>query len=492
MRFNEFVGGSYNSSSPLVDQEQSMNLFPELIAGDGGSGETWILKRAPGQRLLLTLPDSPVRGMYQTQDRLFVVSGYTFYEITLTGATQPVAGVPSQATVTATVRGTLTAGGVGNPVIMKASPVEICIIADISGYIFNLSTNVFTKITAPAFPASASALAMIDTYFIVKSAANQFSISGPLNGLSWSALDFGSTQEPDTIVALAELHLSLWVYGRKRIVIFQNTGAASFPFQRVPGGVLDVGLAAAYSVQNLDNTLFWIGSSEAGFAVVYRADGLLPTRVSNHALEWYMHVFNAASAISSTYQEEGHMFYRLDFPGGTTPGQTWLYDVSTKRWHQRGLWNAGTSTYGPEPARYHASFLSGFHIVGDYRSGALYQQNMDTADWAGLAIRWFRRCPHIVDGNRVRMFYRSLEVVFGVAGAAASAVTMALRWSDDGGNTWPAAHSQVQTLPGQYTPRTVFRRLGSARSRVFELAGSDPLPRLSIAGADLQIEKGTS
>jgi hypothetical protein len=496
VKFREFVGGTYASSALMVDQELAINLFSERIAGDGGNGEEWILKRSPGAALLVTLPDSPIRGMTSTQNRIFVVSGFTFYELTLTGQ------VGRAPTMSYIARGTLTTVATPTTAVMKSTSVEVMIVADGSGYIFNLSTAVFTKITAPAFPAGVSTLAMIDTYFLVNSGlntGNQFAISSPLAGLSWAALDFGSSQEPDSIQALAELHLSLWVFGRRRIVVFQNTGAAGFPFQRIPGATIDIGLAAPYSIQNVDNTLFWLGSNEAGLPVVYRADGLLPTRVSNHAIEWiFQSYLDVNSAISSTYQEEGHLFYRLDFPsaitsiGGSSAGATWLYDVSTKRWHQRALWNAGTSSYGADPARFHSMQNSIWHIVGDYRSGAVLHQAADYSTWAGSSIRWLRRCPHIADDDRVRMFYRSMEILFGVSAIGSSSIAMSLSWSDDGGATWPAAHAMTHATPGDYRVRAVFRRLGSARSRVFELSGADTCARFSIAGATLQIEKGTS
>lgn len=501
MRYKPFVGGSYQSAAPFVDSELSMNVYPELIAGDSGApSEEWVLHRVPGLSGLPLVPgvvidpSTPIRGMITVQGRVFVVAGFTFYEIDR--YTDP-------AYWRAYVMGHLLTVAPGTaPVIMKATAVEICLLADSLGYIFNLQSLTFTQITSAAFPTGASALAMMDTYFIASawaggSGGNQFKISAPLAGLSWSALDFGSSQEPDPIVSLAELHLYLWVFGQQRIVVFQNTGAASFPFQRVPGAEIEMGLAAANSVATVDNTLFWLGSNDQGAAVVYRADGFLPTRVSNHAFESAVQNYPQVSdAVASTYQEEGHTFYRIDFPsakGGR--GVTWVYDVSTRRWHNRGLWNAAVNDYDADPARFHAYCL-GLHIVGDYRSGRLYQQSLQYPLCDASPIRWLRRAPYISDDDRRRVFFREMEVIIGQQGVVTpGAPQFFLRWSDDGGLTWSSAHSP-SAFEGQtsadYGKRLIFRRLGAGRRRIFELWGADPIPRLTITGVDMKLETGIS
>lgn len=460
-----------------------MNVYPELIAGDGGTpSEEWVLVRTPGLKLLQTLGDTPNRGIFSTAGRCFVVAGGSFYEVT--------------GLATATLRGSLITS-TALPVLMRSNSVEVMVLADGFGYIFNLATNVFTQITDPDFPSDgfADGLAMIDTYFIVSAKqTNKFWISSPLAGLNWAALDFGSSQEADLVQGLADLHLYLWIFGRERIVIFQNTGAPTFPFQRLPGGEIEMGLAAPSSLAVLDNTLFWIGSNRNGPAIVYRADGFLPSRISNHALEYAMQSYGTlAAAVASTYQEEGHPFYRLDFPTANAGrGATWVYDVSTKRWHNRGRWDSTISDYRAHLARFHA-YAFDTHLVLDYLTGKIYDQSLNYADDAGAVLRWVRRAPHIDEG-RVRIFYRALQIVMQMGGALVATYQIMLRWSDDGGMTWSSEHwrSIPSGAPGDYRRRLLFRRLGVSRLRVFELSGSDPVPRLVIAGVDLEIEKGTS
>lgn len=50
-----------------------------------------------------------------------------------------------------------------------------------------------------------------------------------------------------------------------------------------------------------------------------------------------------------------------------------------------------------------------------------------------------------------------------------------LRWSNDGGHTWSNELTVGCGQAGEYTARAMFRRLGRARNRVFELSMSDPI-----------------
>lgn len=51
-----------------------------------------------------------------------------------------------------------------------------------------------------------------------------------------------------------------------------------------------------------------------------------------------------------------------------------------------------------------------------------------------------------------------------------------LRWSDDGTHTWSNPQSRTTNAPGVFKPRVVWRRLGRARIRTYEVTCSDPIP----------------
>jgi len=490
MRFDGFIGPSYQTPAVQVDAQRSVNLYPEFIAPDGGSSsEKAVLVRTPGLLLLNDQMGPGVgRALFSVSGRVFAIVADRFYEITQTGAAPPYSYVAAQ-------RGTVSASGAINPLRIQTNGVQLLILGSLTAYLFNMGTNTLTNLGFLGFNWNRSGLAVVDTYFVAVNAdSNQFQISAPLDGSTWSAIDFGSTQEADAIVALEELHGYLWIFGENTIVVYQDTGSASFPFQRVPGSKIEQGLGAALSLVKLDNSIFWLGSSSRGPAVVYRADGFLPSRISTHALEAALQSYSTVSdAIASTYEERGHLFYRLDFP---TAGATWVYDVATKAWHERGYWNTATGAYVAHPGRYHA-FCFGRHLVLSATDGKLYDQSLAYYDDAGNPLRWMRRAPHIDDkAGRRKLFYRRFELVMntGFDAAPGSNPQVFLRWSNDGGVTWSGDEGAAAAAGalGDYSRRVMWRQLGSARSRVFEVNGADPLPDLVLIGAELRIDQGLS
>jgi hypothetical protein len=491
MRFKGFVGPSYQTPAVQVDAERSINLYPEFIAGDGGSPEESVLIRTPGLSWMSAFNLGAAgagRGLFAVGGRCFAVVADRFYELTAT-----LSG--SLIVYAATLRGTLNGMGTTGPVRMASNGVQVMILSSLTASIFDLTTNTLTDLGFMGFNWNSTGLATVDTYFIAVNAnSNQFQISAPLNGLSWSPIDFGSTQEADAIVALEELHGYLWIFGSNTIVVFQDTGSASFPFQRVPGSKVEMGLGAAFSILKLDNSIFWLGTSSRGPAMVFRADGFLPSRVSTHALEAAMQGYSTtADAVASTYEERGHLFYRLDFPSA---GATWVYDVATKAWHERAWWNTGTGAYTIHPARFHA-FCFNKHLVLDYATGKVYEQSLTYYDDAGNPLRWLRRAPHITDNDgRRKLFYGRFELIMNVGWdlPPGSNPLIFLRWSNDGGVTWSSDHGAAASAgtTGQYARRVLWRQLGGSRSRVFEVSGSDPLPDLVLIGAELRLTRGIS
>ncbi len=405
MKFENFLGQSYQSAAVQVDSERTMNLYPEAIASDGGApDQRMVLVRTPGLAPLQTLPDAPGRGSFSVNGRCFAVVGGSFFELL-----SPTTNV---------LRGTLPHGT--SPVEMEDNSIQILLIADSLPYLFTLATNVFAPVLGQAgFPASAVSITAIDTYFLALGAnSNQFSISGLLDGATWAGLNFGSSQEPDNSVALAASHGYLWIFGQNESVVFQDTGNNSFPFQRVPGSQIEMGCGAVHSVATLDNTLFWLGSSQRGPAVIYRADGFLPTRISHHALEYAMQSYpTTADATAYSYEENGHLFYRIDFPSARNgAGATWCYDVATKLWHERGYWELASGTYSAHRGRFH-SFCFGKHLALDFTSGKVFEQSLQYADDAGNPIRWLRRAPHLAD-SQDWIFYSSFELLMQKGGVA--------------------------------------------------------------------------
>ena len=138
----------------------------------------------------------------------------------------------------------------------------------------------------------------------------------------------------------------------------------------------------------------------------------------------------------------------------------------------------------------------------------------------GQKIRRLRRCPHIVTDLQ-RQYFDELQLQFqpgvglnginnpnqissiagyakaGFAVAGASPRTILpgvvpqamLRWSNDGGSTWSNEHWASIGLQGKYQNRIIWRRLGWARDRIYEVVVTDPVKAV-IVSANLKASGG--
>jgi hypothetical protein len=260
-----FVGASYQMNARSFDYQRSINLYP-LISESGTSKSVTALRGTPGLSILTTIDNSPGRGaITSTNNRAFIVNGNGFYELSTTGV--------------ATLRGTInTQVGL---VSLSENFNQVIIVDGTDGWIFNKDTNTFTEITDIDFPVCKNVVYQ-DGYFIVTETNTQkFYISALNDGTSWDALDFTSVESsPDNLIGLVSDKGNLWLFGTQTTEIYQNTGNAAFPFERIPGAIIPTGCAASFTAQRFDNTVVWLGQDENGRAVVWRAEGYQAKRLS--------------------------------------------------------------------------------------------------------------------------------------------------------------------------------------------------------------------
>jgi hypothetical protein len=64
-----------------------------------------------------------------------------------------------------------------------------------------------------------------------------------------------------------------------------------------------------------------------------------------------------------------------------------------------------------------------------------------------------------------------------------------LRWSNDGGSTWSREYWVAIGSMGRFKNRAIWRRLGMARDRVFEVVVTDPVKAV-IVSANLKASAG--
>lgn len=463
-----FATQSYKHDSLPISSQRAVNVYAEREPPDAKT-QVAVLE-APGLISFATCGSGPIRGMHVMAGVLYAVSGTSLYSVTSAGVATAVGGA---------VSGT-------NLVSMADNGTQLCIVNGVNGYIYSVAGG-FQLITDADFVA-ARTVEFFDSYFVFdRINSNRFAISALLDGTSFDPLDFASAEaSPDNVLTTLNQMEALLIFGETTIELWQNTGAVNFPFQRVPGGLIERGCAAALTPVKEDNSVFFLGNDR----VFYRLQGVQPIRVSTHAIEtaWQKYA-TISDAFCFAWTWEGHKFIVLTFP---TALATWVYDVSSGLWHERVSWDENNNTVLRWRPSSHASVYNK-QLFGDSLSGKIGYADADTFTEFGNTMQALAVAPAIQqDAKRVFMsrFELLMETGVGTATGQGSDPQIMLDWSDDGGATF-ASPQQWRSLGAMGKRRTRVRwtRLGSFFDRRLRITITDPVRRKIIA-ASAELRQG--
>jgi hypothetical protein len=400
-----------------------------------------------------------------------VTSGTLYLGQTIQGST-----VTAQTIITAFGTGT---GGAGTYTVNNSQTVT-------SRTLYGLNWSVLPA-TDGAFT-GATSVDIVDNYFVYNNPdTQQFGASAVLSPIS-SSLSFGSKDgAPDDLVSLIVDHREVYLLGEVSSEVWIDAGTSPFPLQRIPGTSTQHGIAAKYSVARLGNSFAYLSRNIRGQAQIVQMNGYIPTRISTHAVENSLTNQNVSNAVAWTYQLEGHEVYVISFPSIQL---TWCYDVASQMWH-KWLYTNDLGQYERARGNCCAQF-QGLVMVGDYANGKIYKLDKDNYTDDGQQVRRLRRAPHLV-ADFQRQYFDELQIQFqpgvGLSTGQGNNPQAMLKWSDDGGSTWSNEHWVTIGAIGRYANRAIWRRLGWARDRVFEVAISDPVKAV-IVSANLKLSAG--
>lgn len=355
------------------------------------------------------------------------------------------------------------------------------------------------------FPASdgaftgATIVDIVDNYFLYnRPGTQQWAASGLLSPVT-PALSFASKDgAPDNLVSIMVNNRQVYLLGEKTSEVWVDVGSFPFAFQRVPGSNSQYGIAAKFSAAKVDQTFAYLSQNDRGQGVIMMMKGYSPTRISNHAVENTLVNQTISDAIAYTYQLEGHEVYVISFP---SINLTWAYDATTTMWY-KWLYCDNTNTFSRHRSNC-GTIFQGKNLVGDYANGNIYSLDLGVYTDNGQPIRRVRRAPHITTDLQ-RQYFEEFQIQFqpgvgttgltyGLPALTSDKTTQnpqaMLRWSNDGGSTWSNEHWVSIGQLGKYKNRAIWRRLGWARDRVFEVVVTDPV-KMVIVSANLKSSVG--
>jgi hypothetical protein len=447
MRVSLPVQTSQISSQP-ASTSVLINCFVEQLPEDAKSPV--LLSRVAGVETLGTVGTGPIYAMHGAFQKLYVVSGTKLYEV--------------DSNYTATELGDV--GAISSYGIDMDHNAEVVVVVNYpNAYVYDTTTSTFSQISDPDFLA-ASDVDFIDNWLLfVEVGTGRFFGADLGSATSFDALNFATAEgNPDDLVGMKVDHRQVVLFGEESVEIWDNTGVPGFPFERAINGFLEIGCFNGRTIAKMDNSIFWLANDYT----IRRLDGATPVRVSNHAVEQSIVQATIAAGKAFAWSQFGHFFYVLTFPE-----VTWVYDATTKTWHNRetyGLdyWTAGSN-----------SQAFGLEIVGNSTSNQIGKLDPLVYDEWGETQRMSWTYQPVYAENR-RANHDRLEIVLetgvGLTSGQGSDPQLMLDKSDDGGKTWDSLPNKDIGLIGEYRTRVVWNRLGSARQRVYRAAVSDPIP----------------
>lgn len=453
-----FVGATYEMEATSFDHQRCVNLYP--IASESGSSKSVAaLRGTSGLSEFCTIGGGAIRGGIESASRAFFVSGNGFYEVFADG--------------TSTLHGTLNTAT--SRIDIEENPTQVMLIDGEYGYIFNKTTDTFSVISDANFPVP-SDLTFQDGYFIVTEAqTSKFWISSLNDGTTWGALDFTTVESsPDDLVGLISDSSNLWLFGTKSVEVYQNTGNAVFPFQRIAGAIIETGCAAQQTIKELDNRIFWLGTDENGDAIVWVSNGYNAQRVSTQAIERKIaDSTNFNESYAWVYHERGHAFYMLQVKGLKT---TLCYDTATGLWHERMYRNTTTNAEEQHRGVCHV-FFDQKHLVGDRLTNQIYDMSLNYYSDDGDPIKRIRISPYYDEEKRLithSQFELDMQVGVGLQSGQGSDPKIMMQYSDDG-KTWSSELWRDIGKVGKYFTRVKWNKLGRARQRIYKVEITDPV-----------------
>ena len=473
-----FIGPTYQSRSPNIACDRSVNFYPEVNPQD--AKDVMSLIGTPGTQFFTSLGQTPVRGMHVVNNVLYAVAGANLFSISAGGAVSTSLGTlnTNSGRVSMQDNGVTVAGIGGN---------QLMVVDGVGGYIYNVNTGVFSSIGGGGWPSAPTHIAYLDGYFIVCcSGSMAANCSNLYDGTTWNALATAQiSASPEPIQTVVDLSQQLWFIKSNTCECWYDAGVATssgFPFARIPGVVVDGGTPAPWSVVRYQGTIFMLGNArnqELGEQVgIVQLTGYTFNVVSPPSINYQISQWGTwSNAFAYCYVSEGHSFYVITSPEA---GQTFVYDITTQMCHERSTYTESPYAYGRHVSNCYV-FYNNKHYVGDYMSGNIYEMRSDVYTDNLQPIISVRQAQHLSDKKSLNNIFINRLIIDAEGGVGGSADAYAsLSWSDDGGHTWSNDYLASVGKTGKYKTRLVWRRLGVSRDRVFRVAMSEPVKKVLI------------
>lgn len=428
------------SSSTRLSGERLINAY---LRPQENSVYPYALFGTPGTSSYLSL-GSEIRGILKRNSDVYVVAGTSVYK-----------------------NGALLAGdaisGTGM-VSMAANSTQVVIVAG-NGYVV---TATVAQITDPDWR-TADTVTYLNGVFVFNARDTGEAFSSAIeDATNLDALDFATAESaPDNLVGVYSEGDRLVMAGTETTEFWYYDGGPQFPFSRIPGSTVQVGIKSPHGVTFIDNTFFFLGDDVGCYRM-----GQVPQRQDTPSIADRIRGYtNTENAIVSSYTRNGHVFIIFHFDQGTH-----VYDVYSRKWHER-------ISYKKANWRYRFVYQAGATVYAGDEDGNVVTLEEDVYDENGAILPCEFITPEIIN-NQEWMYFKKLQLIaemgVGLTTGQGSDPQIMMQYSDNGGKNWSSELWRSLGPIGEYNYRALWNRLGRSRGRRFRFKITDPVKRAFI------------
>jgi hypothetical protein len=350
------AGGTYEHRSRPLSAQATRNFWPQ--AQEDAATSQYILESFPGLKMFSAGAGAD-RGMFEHKGVPYKVTGTTLSSIDSAGTRTTLGTIPG-----------------GSRCVFDAIGDTIIIVSDGVAYTWNGSS--VTTASDEDFE-TPQTVTVLNAQAIYDGDGARFGVSDAGAPLTINGLNYATAEGvADNLIRPYAYNQVVHMMCEKHMEGWWNSGVGNPPFDRLEGGLHQIGLAARYSVAHNKNFMYFLGSDRN----VYRLSAGAPeTGFTPRPLVREFSQFDTVSdAIGWCMNYQGQEFYVLKFP---IENRTFAYP-------EGGQWfELSSSEYdnGPMAGRYKgnsAAYCYGKHLIADEDGNVLeldeetYTDNDDT------------------------------------------------------------------------------------------------------------------
>jgi hypothetical protein len=442
----QIAGGDYRHKSRSLSAQTTRNFLPQIHPA--GAENQFTLDTFPGLAMF-SEGSGMDRGMLEHRNVVYKVTGTTLESIDSAGTRTTLGNIPG-------VERCILAGFGEHVLIVSAGAV----------YLWDGST--LTQGSDPDFE-TPNSVAVLNNQAIYDGDGGRFGVSDVGDALAINGLNYATAEsDADELVRVYSFGQNLFLFGEKTIEQWWNSGEGSPPFDRIEGGIFQIGLAAIHSVAATKRVMYFLGSDRNVYRVA--SSGFENNFTPQPILREFQRYSVVSDAIGMMIPYQGTNLYVLKFP---TENKTWCY-LEGGDWIELSSFVYDVlSTSGRWKGNSYAYAFSK-HLVADEDGNILQLDDETYTDNEDLIKRVRVMSP--LHGGALGAPGKHIELgeVRMTAEMGQGDGTIMLSVSTDGGKTWSSEMWATLGQTGDYLKELVWSGINAVgMSVIIKISTSD-------------------